>query len=166
MHRCYVVVVCALHAMKPKDAQDNLKRQVVLFLISDYIFVAALHFMLDVVGVCAGMSQTMQLPRRCVAIEHLTIDRCIEAMDTAERWESEGWGGFQRVFDASTPVPRFLGVHVHNTEAGFPSQASHFFQQLKCSLHTRFRDTVAKATRFFDFFFASCGRHGFGKLCK
>ena len=100
-------------------------------MITDYMFVAALHFMLDVVGVCAGMSQTMQLRRRCIALEDLTINRCRETLDSAERWEGEGWGVFQQDFDASTLVPRFLGVPLHNTKADFPSQASDFLQQLK-----------------------------------
>ena len=91
MRRDYAVVVCALHAMKPRDAEDNLRRQELLYLITDYMFVAALHFMLDVVGACAGMSQTLQLRKQCVALEDLTVDRCIEAPDRAERWEGEGW---------------------------------------------------------------------------
>ena len=131
MCRGYVVVVCALHAMKPRDAEDNLKQRELLYLITDYMFVAALHFMLDVVGACAGMLQTMQLRRRCIALEDLTINRCIETLDRAKRWEGEGRGAFQHEFDASTPVPRFLDVPLHNTLADFPSQASDFLQQLK-----------------------------------
>ena len=85
MHRGYAVVVCVLHAMKLRDAEDNLKRQELLYLIMDYMFVAALHFMLDVVGGCAGMSQAMQLWRQCIALEDLTVGRCIEAPDKAEQ---------------------------------------------------------------------------------
>ena len=142
MHKGYVVAVCALHVMKPRDAEDNLKRQELLYLIMDYMFVAALHFMLDVVGACAGMLQTMQFWRRCVALEDLTIDRCIEALDRAKWWQGEGWGAFQQEFDASTPVPLFLGVPLCSTKADFPSQATDLHQQLKCSLHTRFGDTT------------------------
>ena len=116
------------------------------------MFVAAL-LMLDVVGACAGMSQTMQLWRRCVALEDLTVDRRTEALDRAEWWEGEGWGTFQQKFDASTLVPRFLGVPLHNTEADFLSQANNFLRQPKCSLHTRFSDIdpVARATPFLGF---------------
>ena len=154
MRRGNVVVVCALHAMKPRDADDAVKQQELLYLLTDFVFVAALHFMLDVVGACAGMSQTMQLQRRCVALEDLSVDKCIEALDKAERWEGQGWRDFQKDFHGSAPVPRFLGVPLHNTEAEFSNQANNFVHSLKTHIQTRFSesDPVAKATRFLDFF--------------
>ena len=67
-----------------------------LYLITSYMFVASLHFMLDVVGACAGMSQIMQLKRQCVALEYLSVEKCVEAMERAERWEGPGWTDFQK----------------------------------------------------------------------
>ena len=58
------------------------------------------------------------------ALRHWILDR-------AERWEGEGWGAFEKEFDASTPVPRFLGVPLHNTEADFVNRATDFLQQLE-----------------------------------
>ena len=51
------MIVCALHSKKPRGPDDQVKHPEVLYLITGYTFVASLHFMLDVVGVCAGMSQ-------------------------------------------------------------------------------------------------------------
>ena len=68
-----------------------MKQQEVLYLITGYTFVASLHFMLDVVGAWAGMSQIMQLKRRCIALED-----CVEVLERAERWEGPGWTGFQK----------------------------------------------------------------------
>ena len=79
------IFVCLLHGMKPKDVEDNLNHKLLLYLITDYMFVAALHFMLDMVDACAGMLQTIHLQRRCVALENLTIDRCMETLYRAEQ---------------------------------------------------------------------------------
>ena len=51
--------VCALHSKKPRDSDDQVKQQEVLYLITRYTFVVSLHFMLDVVGACTGMLQIM-----------------------------------------------------------------------------------------------------------
>ena len=80
------MVVCALHSKKPRDPDDQVKHQDVLYLITNYTFVASLHFMLDVVGACAGMSHITQLKRRCVALEDLFVEKCVEALERAQRW--------------------------------------------------------------------------------
>ena len=64
------MVLCALHAKKPtRDPNDQIKQHELLYLITNYTLVESWHFMLDVVGVCAGMSQVMQLKRRCMCRE-------------------------------------------------------------------------------------------------
>ena len=90
------MVVCALHSKKPRDPDDQVKQQEVLYLITSYTFVASLHFMLDVVGACAGMLQIMQLKRRCVALEDLCVEKRVEALERAERWKGPGWTDFQK----------------------------------------------------------------------
>ena len=85
------MVVCALDSKKPRDPDDHVKQQEVLYLITSYTFVASLHFMLDVVGACAGMSQIMRLKRRCVTIEDLFVDKCVQVLEWADRWEGPGW---------------------------------------------------------------------------
>ena len=95
MRRSYPVVVCALDSKKPRDSDDQVKQQEVLCLITSYTFVASLHFMLDVVGACADMSQIMQLKRQCVALDDLSVEKCVEVLERAERWEGPGWTGFQ-----------------------------------------------------------------------
>ena len=57
------MVVCALHSKKPRDPDDQVKQQEVSYWITGYMFVASLHFMLDVVRECAGTSQIMPLVR-------------------------------------------------------------------------------------------------------
>ena len=66
------------------------------YLITNYTFVPSLHFMLDLVGACAGMSQIMQLKRRCVALGDLSLHKCVEVLERAERWEGLGWTSFQK----------------------------------------------------------------------
>ena len=116
--------------------------------------VAALHFMLDVVGACAGMSQIMQLRRPCVAFEDLPVGKCLEALERAERWEGPRWTEFQKDFDQSALVPRFLGVPLHSIQSEFSTQTTDFLQALKSHIDTRVSETdlVAKVTRFLDFF--------------
>ena len=77
------MVVCALHSKKPRDPDGLVKQQEVLYLLTSYTFVASLHFMLDVVGACAGMLQIMQLKRRRVALEDLAVEKCAEAVERA-----------------------------------------------------------------------------------
>ena len=61
MRRGCAAVVCALHAMKPRDADDAVKQQELQYLLTDFVFVAALHFMLDVVDACASNAITEEL---------------------------------------------------------------------------------------------------------
>ena len=131
MHRGYVVVVYALHAMKPGDAQDNLKQHELLYLITDYMFVAALHFMLDVAGVCAGMSQTMQFRRRCIALEDLTINRCTETLARVDRWEGRGGALSNRNLMHPLLCHAFWVFPYKAPRIDFPSQAGNFLHQLK-----------------------------------
>ena len=97
------MVVCVLDSKKPRDPDDQVKQQEVLYLITGCTFVASLHFMLDVVGACAGMSHIMQLKRWCVALEDLSVQKCVEVLERAERWEGSGWNGFQ---EDSKKTPR------------------------------------------------------------
>jgi hypothetical protein len=113
--------------MWPRGLDDQVKQQEVVYLITSYTFVASLHFMLDVVGACAGMLQIMQVKRPCVALEDLSVEKCVEALDRAERWEGPGWTDFQKDFVPAAPVPRFLCVPLHGIHSDFPTPTTAFW---------------------------------------
>ena len=98
--------------------------------------VASLHFMLDVVGACVGMSQIMQLKRRCKALEDLYVEKCPEALERAERWEGPGWADFQMDCDQSAPLPRFLDAPLHDIDSDFSTTTTDFLQAVQSHIHT------------------------------
>ena len=105
MGRSYPVVVCALDSKKLRDSNDQVKQQGVLYLITSYTFVVSLHFMLDVVGACAGMSQIMRLKRRCIALEDFFFGELHRGTRKGREVGGPGVGWFSKRFQ-KTPQTR------------------------------------------------------------
>jgi hypothetical protein len=152
----YAAIVCGLREVPLAKELQRWRRDSLLWKVTNYTFVAGLHFLYDVVLAFAHMSKDFQYTERCAGLQDFSTTRCITALESTARWEGSHWKSFQTNVTSTDDTGHFLGVPLHNCAAAphFEDEATRFLAGTMADVKTRFsgEHRVAKATAFLNIF--------------